>query len=73
MLFTHTNDTRAGNYYFVEIRQIQKDEMRFIGSGKYASTFIYEFSDQFGSGRIGFEDRGFELQVFTSGDRKSVV
>ena len=47
MLFTHTNDTRAGNYYFVENGQIQKDEKRFIGSGKYANTFIYEFSNPF--------------------------
>ncbi len=59
--FALTNDARAGNYYFVKDGQIQKGEMRFVGRGKNANTFIYEFSDPFGSGRIGFEDRGGEV------------
>ena len=57
--FALTNDARAGNYYFVKDGQ-PKGEMRFVGRGK-KETFIYEFSDPFGSGRIGFEDRGGEV------------
>ena len=59
--FALTNDARAGNYYFIKNGQIQKGEMRFVGRGKNANSFIYEFSDPFGSGRIGFEDRGGEV------------
>ena len=59
--FALTNDARAGNYYFVKNRRIQKGEMRFVGRGKSANTFIYEFIDPFGSGRLGFEDRCGEV------------
>ena len=41
--------------------KIQKGEMRFASRGQNANTFIYEFSDPFGSGCIGFEDRGGEV------------
>ena len=59
--FALTNDARAGNYYFIKNGQIQKGEMRFVGRGKNANSFIYEFSDPFGSGRIGFEGKGGEV------------
>ena len=59
--FALTDDASAGNYYFVKDGKIQKGEMRFASRGQNANTFIYEFSDPFGSGCIGFEDRGGEV------------
>ena len=59
--FALTNDTRAGNYYFVKDGQIQKGEMRFAGRDQSGKWLIYDFNDPFGSGRISFEDKGTEV------------